>query len=302
MTPGRRRLDTELLRRGMAASRSEGPEAHRATAGDREWRARGQGVAPGRPGRAGGGGGATRPATCPGAGTSSRPRWPASASPRPAAAPLTSARSTGGFTDCLLQHGAGVRGSPSTWAATNSTSACGADPRVTSLERTDVRSVTADAIGGPAEIVVADVSFISLRLVAADLYRLATADIVVLVKPQFEAGRAEADRGRGVIRDPEVWHRALLGVCRAVVGAGAAIMGVMVSPLTGAEGQRGVPGARRRAPRRRWSERPRRCRRPSRGCRSASGRGSLRDGGNRSDRAPGPPGGDRRGPVSSRCG
>ena len=143
--------------------------------------------------------------------------------------------STGGFTDCLLQHGAAVVVAIDV-GRNQLHERLRTDPRVTSLERTDVRRVTADAIGGPAEIVVADVSFISLRLVAADLGRLATADIVVLVKPQFEAGRAEADRGRGVIRDPEVWRRALLGVCRAVVGAGAAIMGVMVSPLTGAEG------------------------------------------------------------------
>ena len=143
--------------------------------------------------------------------------------------------STGGFTDCLLQHGAAAVVAVDV-GRNQLHERLRADPRVTSLERTDVRSVTTGAVGGPAEIVVADVSFISLRLVAADLCRLATADIVVLVKPQFEAGRAEADRGRGVIRDPEVWRRALLGVCRAVVGAGAAIMGVMVSPLTGAEG------------------------------------------------------------------
>lgn len=143
--------------------------------------------------------------------------------------------STGGFTDCLLQHGAAAVAAIDV-GRNQLHERLRADPRVASFERTDVRDVAEDAIGGPAELVVADVSFISLRLVAADLCRLATADIVLLVKPQFEAGRAEADRGRGVIRDPEVWRRALLEVCRAVVGAGAAIMGVMVSPLTGAEG------------------------------------------------------------------
>ena len=143
--------------------------------------------------------------------------------------------STGGFTDCLLQHGAAAVAAIDV-GRNQLHERLRSDPRVASHERTDVRGVSADAVGGPAEIVVADVSFISLRLVAADLCRLATADIVVLVKPQFEAGRAEADRGRGVIRDPEVWRRALLGACRAVVDAGAAIMGVMVSPLTGAEG------------------------------------------------------------------
>ncbi len=143
--------------------------------------------------------------------------------------------STGGFTDCLLQHGAAAVVAVDV-GRNQLHERLRADPRVTSLERTDVRAVSAEAVGGPAEIVVADLSFISLRLVAADLCRLASAELVMLVKPQFEAGRAEADRGRGVIRDPEVWRRAILGAARAVVGAGAAIMGVMVSPLTGAEG------------------------------------------------------------------
>ena len=143
--------------------------------------------------------------------------------------------STGGFTDCLLQHGAAAVVSIDV-GRNQLHERLRADPRVASYERTDVRAVDTAVIGGPASLVVADLSFISLRLVAPDLVRLATADIVALVKPQFEAGKADADRGKGVIRDPEVWRRALIGVCRAVVDAGAAIMGVMVSPLAGAEG------------------------------------------------------------------
>ncbi len=143
--------------------------------------------------------------------------------------------STGGFTDCLLQHGAAAVVSIDV-GRNQLHERLRADPRVASYERTDVRAVDTAVIGGPAPLVVADLSFISLRLVAPDLVGLATADIVALVKPQFEAGRAEADRGRGVIRDPAVWNRALVEVCRAVVDAGAAIMGVMVSPVTGAEG------------------------------------------------------------------
>ena len=143
--------------------------------------------------------------------------------------------STGGFTDCLLQHGAAAVVSIDV-GRNQLHERLRADPRVASFERTDVRGVDMAAIGGPAPLVVADLSFISLRLVASDLVRLATADLVALVKPQFEAGRAEADRARGVIRDPEVWRRALEDVCRAIVGAGAAIMGVMVSPVTGTEG------------------------------------------------------------------
>ena len=143
--------------------------------------------------------------------------------------------STGGFTDCLLQHGAASVVAIDV-GRNQLHERLRADPRVTSLERTDVRRVDADAIGGPAPLVVADLSFISLRPVAADLRRLATADLIALVKPQFESGRAEADRGRGVIRDPDLWRGALLGACSALLGAGAAIMGVMVSPITGAEG------------------------------------------------------------------
>ena len=143
--------------------------------------------------------------------------------------------STGGFTDCLLQHGAAEVVAVDV-GRNQLHERLRADPRVASFERTDVRGVNEAAVGGPAPLVVVDVSFISLRLVMADLCRLATAHVVMLVKPQFEAGRADAARGRGVIRDPEVWRRALHGVCRAGVDAGAAIMGVMVSPLTGAEG------------------------------------------------------------------
>ena len=143
--------------------------------------------------------------------------------------------STGGFTDCLPQHGAAAVAAIDV-GRNQLHERLRADPRVASFERTDVRGVEVAAVGGPAPLVVADVSFISLRLVAADLRRLATGDIVALVKPQFEAGRADAGRGRGVIRDPEVWRRTVLGVGGALADAGAAIMGVMVSPLTGAEG------------------------------------------------------------------
>ncbi|MGH9225893.1 MAG: SAM-dependent methyltransferase, partial [Acidimicrobiales bacterium] len=86
--------------------------------------------------------------------------------------------------------------------------------------------------------VVADLSFISLRTVAASLVALLRpdGDLVVLIKPQFEAGRAEASRGKGVIRDPGVWRRAIEGVKDAFAEAGAAMIGIMVSPLRGADG------------------------------------------------------------------
>jgi 23S rRNA (cytidine1920-2'-O)/16S rRNA (cytidine1409-2'-O)-methyltransferase len=113
-----------------------------------------------------------------------------------------------------------------------------ADPRVESREQTDIRGVTPDSIGGPVDVVVADLSFISVRAVAGALVALVRpgGDLVVLVKPQFEAGRAEVSRGKGVVRDPEVWHRTLDGAVVALQQAGAAIMGAMVSPLRGTDG------------------------------------------------------------------
>ena len=234
MTPRRRRLDIEMVRRDLAGSRSEAQrliEEGRVTVGGAPAAKASRLVDPGEPVMVKGDppryvsrGGHKLEAALAGFGISAA-----------GCRAIDVGASTGGFTDCLLQHGA-TEVVAIDVGRNQLHERLRADPRVVSLERTDVRSVTDGAIGEPAEIVVADVSFISLRLVAADLCRLATADIVALVKPQFEAGRAEADRGRGVIRDPEVWRQALLGVCRAVVGAGAAIMGVMVSPLTGAEG------------------------------------------------------------------
>ena len=113
-----------------------------------------------------------------------------------------------------------------------------ADPRVDVREQTNLRHVTPTDLGGPAPIVVADLSFISLRTVLADLLALVAPGgrLVALVKPQFEAGRAEANRGRGVISDPAVWRRVLGEVRDDVLSHGAAMMGAMVSPITGADG------------------------------------------------------------------
>ncbi len=86
---------------------------------------------------------------------------------------------------------------------------------------------------------MADLSFISLTVVAANLaggLAARGADLVVLVKPQFEAGRAEAGRGRGVIRDPAIWREAVVRVGTAFASQGAAIMGVMASPVVGPAG------------------------------------------------------------------
>jgi 23S rRNA (cytidine1920-2'-O)/16S rRNA (cytidine1409-2'-O)-methyltransferase len=152
---------------------------------------------------------------------------------------LDAGASTGGFTDCLLQRGAASVAAVDVGRG-QLHEKLRADPRVRSLERTDIRRLTLDDLGGlPAEVVVADLSFISLRLVApALLGGLAAkgADVVILVKPQFEAGRAEVSRGKGVIRSPVLWAEVLQAVTSTLVGQQAAMMGIMVSPLTGADG------------------------------------------------------------------
>lgn len=145
--------------------------------------------------------------------------------------------STGGFTDCLLQHGASTvtaidvgRGQLHQRLRD--------DDRVTVHERTNVRNVDVEVLGGPFDLLVGDLSFISLRTVMADLVRLVRdgSDMVLLVKPQFEAGKAEVDRGRGVVRDPEVWTTVLEAVYGSVRLNRAAIMGGMPSPIKGADG------------------------------------------------------------------
>jgi 23S rRNA (cytidine1920-2'-O)/16S rRNA (cytidine1409-2'-O)-methyltransferase len=150
---------------------------------------------------------------------------------------LDAGASTGGFTDCLLQRGA-ARVVAVDVGYGQLHERLRADDRVEVHERTNVRDLGAGDLGDPFPVVVADLSFISLRAVLDSLVALAApgADLVLLVKPQFEAGRAEASRGRGVIRDPDVWRRVLDDVGDALRARGAAIMGAMVSPIRGADG------------------------------------------------------------------
>jgi 23S rRNA (cytidine1920-2'-O)/16S rRNA (cytidine1409-2'-O)-methyltransferase len=151
---------------------------------------------------------------------------------------LDAGASTGGFTDCLLQRGASEVVAVDVGYGQLDL-ALRRDPRVRVMERTNVRSLTLADVGGePVPLVVADLSFISLRTVAPALLSLAAAgaDLVVLVKPQFEAGRAEANRGHGVIRDPEVWRTVLEQVVRTFAAGGAHLRHLMASPLLGAEG------------------------------------------------------------------
>lgn len=150
---------------------------------------------------------------------------------------LDAGASTGGFTDCLLQRGAAAVvaldvGYGQLHERVRS------DPRVEVLERTNLRHVDVAGVGGPFEVVTADLSFISLGLVMDRLVDLAgdSGDLVVLVKPQFEAGKREADRGGGVIRDPGVWREVLEAVAGYVRAAGGSVAGLTPSPLPGGSG------------------------------------------------------------------
>jgi 23S rRNA (cytidine1920-2'-O)/16S rRNA (cytidine1409-2'-O)-methyltransferase len=155
---------------------------------------------------------------------------------------LDAGASTGGFTDCLLK-----RGAERVWAVDVGHGQLApeirSDPRVVAVEGCNIRRATLGSlVGAPAsgfEIVVADLSFISLRPLATKLSaELAApgADVVVLVKPQFEAGREVVSRGRGVVRDASEWRESLIKVKNAFAAAGSSIMGVMASPVLGPAG------------------------------------------------------------------
>lgn len=152
---------------------------------------------------------------------------------------LDAGASTGGFTDCLLQRGARhvvaldvghgqlhprIRG----------------DERVTVFERTHVRDATPDLVGGAVDLVVADLSFISLVRVLDALVGCCRSGghLVLLVKPQFEAGRAEVAKVQGVITDPAVHERVCAEVHDALVERGCTVQGWVPSPITGSDGNR----------------------------------------------------------------
>jgi 23S rRNA (cytidine1920-2'-O)/16S rRNA (cytidine1409-2'-O)-methyltransferase len=143
--------------------------------------------------------------------------------------------STGGFTDCLLQRGA-RRVIALDVGYGQLHPAIRSDPRVTVLERVNARNVA--SLPYAPELVVCDVSFISVHTALPPILRLAAPEweAVVLVKPQFEAGRADAPRG--VVRNPDVHRRVLREVCAAADGWDAAVEGVVDSGLPGPKGNR----------------------------------------------------------------
>ena len=143
--------------------------------------------------------------------------------------------STGGFTDCLLQAGA-ARVIALDVGYGQLHPRLRSDDRVTVLERVNARTVT--SLPYPPEVVVCDVSFISVKTALPPLLRLAAPgwQALVLVKPQFEAGRA--DTPKGVVRDPDVRRRVLHDVCSAAAGWGSQVLGVVDSGLPGPKGNR----------------------------------------------------------------
>lgn len=144
--------------------------------------------------------------------------------------------STGGFTDCLLQRGAAsvvavdVGYGQLAWSLRT-------DPRVTVYERLNIRAADPEHLGAPFNLVVIDVSFISLRVVLPHLLALLGPEghLVALVKPQFEAGKGRVGK-RGVVRDPKVHADVLGAAAEAVREAGLVVRGLTCSPIKGPEG------------------------------------------------------------------
>jgi 23S rRNA (cytidine1920-2'-O)/16S rRNA (cytidine1409-2'-O)-methyltransferase len=149
---------------------------------------------------------------------------------------LDAGASTGGFTDVLLRRGArqvvavDVGYGQLAWRLRT-------DPRVTTLDRVNVRTLSPELIDGTVGLIVADLSFISLTLVLPALVGCADqdADLVTLVKPQFEVGRERVGSG-GVVRDPSARAEAMRRVAAAAAELGLGVRGVVASPLPGPAG------------------------------------------------------------------
>lgn len=236
MSSKRRRLDAELVRRGLAPDRAAARSA--VAAGDVLV----------------GGASTTNPARMVGPGepvvlVAPPPRYVSRAGEKLHAAlatfgidpagrtALDVGASTGGFTDCLLAHGASHVVALDVGRA-QLHERLRADPRVTVRERTDVRALVWPDDLPPPDLVTVDVSFTSVRTVLPGVLAPAApgADVVWLVKPQFEAPREVVDRGRGVVRDPDTWAEVLDAVAGTLDAAGTAIMGAMASPVRGRDG------------------------------------------------------------------
>jgi 23S rRNA (cytidine1920-2'-O)/16S rRNA (cytidine1409-2'-O)-methyltransferase len=147
--------------------------------------------------------------------------------------------STGGFTDCLLQ-----RGAAKVYAVDVGTNQLAwklrSDPRVVSMEKTNMRDVTQAQIADPVELIVCDASFIGLRTVLPAALVLAApgAHLVALIKPQFEVGKGRVGKG-GIVRDPELHEEVCATISQWLAEqTGWRVLGVVESPITGAEGNK----------------------------------------------------------------
>jgi len=145
--------------------------------------------------------------------------------------------STGGFTDALLQAGAASVVAVDVGTHQLHEKLRG-DERVDVREQTDIRNVSAESLHNPVTVVVCDVSFIGIDRVFPTMLALADASavFVLLIKPQFEAGRSEVSRGRGVIRDPQIWERVLREASMAINSLGGLVVDGIASPLKGGSG------------------------------------------------------------------
>jgi 23S rRNA (cytidine1920-2'-O)/16S rRNA (cytidine1409-2'-O)-methyltransferase len=153
---------------------------------------------------------------------------------------LDAGASTGGFTDVLLQRGA-ARVHAVDVGRGQLADRVAREPRVVVHDRTNVRTLRAEALGEPIDLAVIDVSFISLGLVLgpiASTLRAAAggSPIVALVKPQFEVGKGGTDHG--VVRDPEAHRAVLLRIVESAAGLGLGTRAVIASPILGPEGNR----------------------------------------------------------------
>ncbi len=149
---------------------------------------------------------------------------------------LDAGASTGGFTQVLLERGA-ERVAAVDVGHDQLAPTVRADPRVLVREGLNVRDLTAEDIDGPVDLVVSDLSFISLRLVLAPLAGVCRpgAELLLMVKPQFEVGRRALPR-TGVVTDPDARRDAVVGVAAAALGAGLAPRGLARSGLAGQDG------------------------------------------------------------------
>lgn len=151
---------------------------------------------------------------------------------------LDAGLSTGGFTDCLLQRGIQkVYGVDVGYGQVHEK--IRKDPRVIVLERTNIRDMTPAEIGQTVDIVTLDLSFISLLKVMDAVRALLNegGKLVTLIKPQFEAGKAQVGKG-GIVKDPQVHEAVIARVTDGIQACGFELVGVIESPITGADGNK----------------------------------------------------------------